>query len=577
MGRCTSNIGINPLTADQPIWYAGPDLVAATLFNPSHQPPDVVRAFRVVPEGKQTGLVPVSLRGAVEIDPNTNDFFQRVIEARARVKSDKSLPKPERDALSYFLKILANSGSYGLFVEVNPERVGKSMRAKVKVYSGETDFETTSPIVEPPGVWYCPVFAALITAAGRLLLALLERSVTDKGGSYLLCDTDSLAIVASETGGLIPCVGGLSRLADGREAIKALSWAEVREIVKTFEQLNPYDRNAVGGSILKIEDVNFHEGLQRELYGYAIAAKRYALFTRTPDSIHIENPKAHGLGFLYPPKEGFDEHADAPVWVIEAWDWLVRGALGLPQTDPTWFALPAMMRFKITTPEVLKVLQARQFRLPYRDRVKPFNFILSPMIDDLGGYPIGCDPDRFTLIAPFTSDSSRWYGLRYINVHDDEKRYRLGQPGRRLPSQAEPQTIGDVVRRYRWHPEAKSLAPDGTACNRKTEGLLKRTPVIAEGQPRYIGKETDRRWEQGEDISMLDSEVLEYTPNETTRLLADPDLQRNANLLSIRTLAKQANVTESRVKAARRGDRLRRSTVQKLARGIQELLGRGMR
>jgi len=43
---------------------------------------------------------------------------------------------------------------------------------------------------------------------------------------------------------------------DGQEAIKALSWDEVDSIVRRFEQLNPYDRDAVPGSILNIEDVN---------------------------------------------------------------------------------------------------------------------------------------------------------------------------------------------------------------------------------------------------------------------------------------------------------------------------------
>ena len=38
---------------------------------------------------------------------------------------------------------------------------------------------------------------ASITAAARLMLALLEREVTKVGGSYAFCDTDSLAIVAT--------------------------------------------------------------------------------------------------------------------------------------------------------------------------------------------------------------------------------------------------------------------------------------------------------------------------------------------------------------------------------------------
>jgi hypothetical protein len=42
-----------------------------------------------------------------------------------------------------------------------------------------------------------------------------------------------------------------------------------------------------------------------------------------------------------------------------------------------------MMRVAITTPEVLKSLQARESKLPYRDRAKPFNFVLMPIIDTI--------------------------------------------------------------------------------------------------------------------------------------------------------------------------------------------------
>jgi hypothetical protein len=564
----TSNIGVNPLRSNEPIWYAGPDVVAAKLLTDSV--PDIIRAFRVVPDGQQEGLKPTALRGRVEIDPRTSDFFRTVIESRARVKMDESLPKDLRDGLSYFLKILANAGSYGLFVEVNPERVGtdaktgKPARAKLKVFSGEEAFEQTSPVLEQPGVWYCPLFAALITAGGRLLLASLERAVTDAGAIYLLCDTDSMAIVASEHGGFVPCVGGPHRLPDGREAVRALSWEEVTIIVARFEQLNPYDRNAVRDSILKIEDVNFDaDKRQRQLYGYAIAAKRYALFARMWNDIHVEKASAHGLGFLYPPRMGFDSSVDAPVWVVEGWDWILRGALELPRNEPAWFGLPAMMRFTITTPQVLKVLQARQRELLYRDRTKPFNFILSPILDTLGGHPIGTDPNRLMLIGPFTSDPLLWYGLLWVNVHDG-KSHGLARPGKRMSYEADPKTYGEVVSQYPLHPEAKSMAPDGSdPCSVRTRGLLRRTPVTADGF-RFIGKETDRRWEQGEDISMLDPFTLEYHPNETAKLVTDPIVQRDARLVSIRALAKKSGVSDRTVRAARKGHRLRKSTINKL-------------
>jgi hypothetical protein len=94
-----------------------------------------------------------------------------------------------------------------------------------------------------------------------------------------------------------------------------------------------------------------------------------------------------------------------------------------------------------------------------------------------------------------------------------------------------------------------------------------RTPVTAIGF-RSIGKETDRHWEQGEDISLLQPETTEYIPDETARLVADPVLISEIWKTSIRALAKKAGVSENTVKAARRGDRLRRSTVQKLKRSL---------
>ena len=86
---------------------------------------------------------------------------------------------------------------------------------------------------------------------------------------------------------------------------------------------------------------------------------------------------------------------------------------------------------------------------------------------------------------------------------------------------------------YRWHPEAKSLAPDGSKCTARTAGLLRRTPVIATREFATIGKETNRRWEREDDISLLESDVIEYHPNETERLVPDPKLQQKLRQPSV--------------------------------------------
>ena len=87
----------------------------------------------------------------------TGDFFKTVIETRERVKRDERLPKPDRDTLGYFLKIMANAG-YGIFIETTPKRVPG--RKNVKVFSGESRYTTTSTIVEEKGHWYCPLLAS---------------------------------------------------------------------------------------------------------------------------------------------------------------------------------------------------------------------------------------------------------------------------------------------------------------------------------------------------------------------------------------------------------------------------------
>ncbi len=66
---------------------------------------------------------------------------------------------------------------------------------------------------------------------------------------------------------------------DGTEAIKALPWKQVRQIVDRFKSLNRYDPKIIPGSVLNIvEELNYNaDGRQRQLYGYGISAKRYGL------------------------------------------------------------------------------------------------------------------------------------------------------------------------------------------------------------------------------------------------------------------------------------------------------------
>ena len=75
-----------------------------------------------------------------------------------------------------------------------------------------------------------------------------------------------------------------------------------------------------------------------------------------------------------------------------------------------------------------------------------------------------------------------------------------------------------------------SLAPDGTPCRAETQGLLRRAHVIA-GEIRYVGKETDRKWEEGDEISVLEFAATEY--GRTKKVIATDEVKQQIQNIGI--------------------------------------------
>jgi hypothetical protein len=265
---------------DDALWFSLPDVVASVLL--TGRIPKIVDAFRLEPSGGVlASLKPVRLQGGIEIDPRKQDFFKHVIEERKWIDSRSDLPQQDKTRMSKALKVLANSTSYGIFAQMDLHESDRSVAVTCHGLDAPpytcrvTNYET-------PGEFCFPPLASLITGGARLMLALLEHCVTQLEGTYAMEDTDSMAIVATEHGELVPCPGGPFKKRNGVKAVRALTWAQVRELAARFEALNPYDREIVPGSILKIEDDNFDHVTkeQRQLWCLAISAKRYALFLR---------------------------------------------------------------------------------------------------------------------------------------------------------------------------------------------------------------------------------------------------------------------------------------------------------
>jgi hypothetical protein len=338
---------------------------------------------------------------------------------------------------------------------------------------------------------------ARVTGAARLMLAIAERLLTDRGLEWVLCDTDSVAIAKPvNMGG-----GAFNELVGG--------------IVGWFTALNPY---VFGGSILKIEAENgsLETGEPEPLYCLAISSKRYALFNLAPDGIPImRKVSAHGLGHLLPPYSDADAPANLPTphntvlgngierWHCDLWHHIVIAALGdYPDRVQLDYhpALrnPAMSRYAATTPELLRWFRTYNAGRDYRDQIKPFCFLLSMTSSlALGGERIAGLPARgrpkkrskFKPIAPFGRDRDKVASLAFDR-----------DSGAPVPLSAL-KSLADALAQYHLSPESKFLNGDY-----RDQGTTFRRHIRVTNT-RHIGKES-HDWERQAMIGLnLDSEI----------------------------------------------------------------------
>jgi hypothetical protein len=129
------------------------------------------------------------------------------------------------------------------------------------------------------------------------------------------------------------------------------------------------------------------------LYCYAISDKRYALFNLTTDGeVVLRKGSAHGLGHLLAP---YGDEAPSPVaaprrplaelglrrWQHDLWVRVIEAVLSgarAPKLDdlPNMDA-PVVARYSCSTPRLLAWFRKFNKDRPYRDQVRPGNFLLA--------------------------------------------------------------------------------------------------------------------------------------------------------------------------------------------------------
>ena len=471
------------------LWFSLPDVVASVLL--TKKIPTIVDAFAIKARGKLKRLRPTKLRGIVEVDPRKQDFFRIAIEERQRLANRTDIENVERKRLDKALKVLANAASYGIYAEMH--RLESDHKRTITCYGIDpSPFHPTVKHPDERGAYCFSPMASLITGAARLMLTLLELSVTTLGGTYAMEDTDSMAIVATEHGGAISCPGG------EHESIQALSWDQVKQISEKFDALSPYDRSAVPDSILKIEDDNRDPVTQeqRQIYCFAISAKRYALFLKNASGAPAllregKNNKEdrwseHGLGHLLNPT---DPDADDRKWIGQAWENMIRKHLGLSTSKLGFEDAPAVGRVTVSSPAVMRAFTQLNKDKEYVDQIKPFNFLLACHVKPFG-HPSGVDPTQFHLITPYETDARKWLKKPWIDQYSG-KEYRITTIGHHgMRNTARVKTYGDVLLEYEVHSESKYADASGKTCSKQTIGLLFRRHVFVDGI-KYIGKESN--------------------------------------------------------------------------------------
>lgn len=459
-GDAQYTIGSNFLTSDTPLWFTLSDCISAKLL--TGRTPKILQAISFKPKAIQDDLKPVCVAGNTDyaVDPCEGDFFRRVIDLRRAVKEKmETASLQEKTSLGnqqLALKILANATSYGIFVELNVEEEKQTQPLLCYGHSSKpTKLEKKK--FEATGSFFHPLLAALITGAARLMLAITERQAVDTGLDWAFCDTDSMALAKPEN-----------------MNIKEF-YNRAQEVQEWFTPLNPYAETA---PLLKIEGYNYSlsdKDTLEPLYCYAISSKRYALFNLDKNGQPIlRKVSAHGLGHLLAPYQRPNTKTleDSQPWQQDLWLEIITAALENRQPDFMSlenFDMPAVSRYGATTPALEKWFAGYNENKPYKDRVRPFNFLLA----------MQSPPHLKTLkpVASYDKNPSKAVACCFDRSSGEKiKKFQL-------------KTYLDSLAQYHLHPETKFLNGDYMDA-----GITQRRHIRVKSI-QHIGKEANK-WEE---------------------------------------------------------------------------------
>jgi hypothetical protein len=157
-----------------------------------------------------------------------------------------------------------------------------------------------------------------------------------------------------------------------------------------------------------------------------------------------------------------------------------------------------------------------------------------------------------------------------LNLFDGQ-RFQIAMRPTANQDKVIPDSFRIVLHNYLGKPEVKSLAPDGKRCDGATHGLLGRAKITADKLV-PVGKETDRRWEQGEDPSMIDSDIRVFEKR-ARLVIADPSERKSWAAIGLRRLMRESKLSQEPVSNAIKGKPVRRQTLSTIRQAANTITG----
>jgi hypothetical protein len=95
---------------------------------------------------------------------------------------------------------------------------------------------------------------------------------------------------------------------------------------------------------------------------------------------------------------------------------------------------------------------------------------------------------------------------------------------------------------------------------------LKPAHIVA-GEFRYIGKETDHKWEESDDLSVLEFKTTEY--GRAKKVVATPSIADEIRDIGLRKTIELTKMSQHTIEKLLRGEAVKRKTHEQVLRAIQ--------